>query len=208
MNIVFFRIFCYVSGLFFNFIYFNLPLFFLDDTVELSHALKCTHYDAFRFFHPSAQPLNSVSILTRDFQEENEQPGKYGTLHTRVFFQSFSFSVHDFILSNIFNCAFCFIFFIFINHFLFLLLCFNFPFFPLFLFFFFVGCVHAAMDLFKYAYQLYPFISSELLRDCLILAIKARKIDMRASPYDVSGVKECSGRMWYNLIYHDVIWYN
>ena len=46
-----------------------------DDAVEASGALRCTHYDAFRFFHPSAQPLNSVSLLTRDFQEENEQPG-------------------------------------------------------------------------------------------------------------------------------------
>ena len=62
-----------------------MPLYFshtsvflkLDDAVEASNALRCTHYDAFRFFHPSAQPLNSISMLTRDFQEENEQPGKY-----------------------------------------------------------------------------------------------------------------------------------
>ena len=47
----------------------------LDSAVEVSSALRCTHYDAFRFFHPSAQPLNSVSMLTRDFQVENEQPG-------------------------------------------------------------------------------------------------------------------------------------
>ena len=46
-----------------------------DSAVEVSSALRCTHYDAFRFFHPSAQPLNSVSMLTRDFQLENEQPG-------------------------------------------------------------------------------------------------------------------------------------
>ena len=55
------------------------------------------------------------------------------------------------------------------------------------------------MDLFKYAYQLYPFISSELLRECLLLAISARKIDMRASPYDVSSVKECAGNGISNL---------
>jgi hypothetical protein len=59
--------------------------------------------------------------------------------------------------------------------------------------FIFLGCVHAAMDLFKYAYQLYPFLSSGLLRECLTLAVTARKIDMRASPYDVSGVEGCSG---------------
>ena len=57
----------------------------------------------------------------------------------------------------------------------------------------YIGCVHAAMDLFKYAYQLYPFVSSDLLRESLLLAIAARKIDMRASPYDVSSIKECSG---------------
>lgn len=57
------------------------------------------------------------------------------------------------------------------------------------------GCVHAAMDLFKYAYQLYPFVSSDLLRDCLELAITARKLDMRASPYDVSHVADCSGKI-------------
>lgn len=50
------------------------------------------------------------------------------------------------------------------------------------------------MDLFKYAYQLYPFVSSELLRECLELAVKARKVDMRASPYDVSHVPDCSGK--------------
>ena len=34
-------------------------------------------------------------------------------------------------------------------------------------------------------------MDSELLRDCLRLAIAARKVDMRASPYDVSGVQGC-----------------
>jgi hypothetical protein len=47
----------------------------IDAAVESSNALKCTHYDAFRFFHPAAQPLNAVSMMTRDFQKENEQPG-------------------------------------------------------------------------------------------------------------------------------------
>ncbi len=47
------------------------------------------------------------------------------------------------------------------------------------------------MDLFKYAYSLYPFIPSSLLLGSLRLAIEARKIDMRASPYDVSKVDNC-----------------
>jgi hypothetical protein len=47
------------------------------------------------------------------------------------------------------------------------------------------GCIHANMDLFKFAYQLHPLLPSSLLREALELAIAARKVDMRASPYDV-----------------------
>lgn len=53
------------------------------------------------------------------------------------------------------------------------------------------GCIHATMDLFKYAYQLYPLLPAALLVQSLRLAIKARIIDMRASPYDVSGYEGC-----------------
>eukprot|EP00612_Vaucheria_litorea_P003469 CAMPEP_0171466950 /NCGR_PEP_ID=MMETSP0945-20130129/9627_1 /TAXON_ID=109269 /ORGANISM="Vaucheria litorea, Strain CCMP2940" /LENGTH=43 /DNA_ID= /DNA_START= /DNA_END= /DNA_ORIENTATION= len=42
------------------------------------------------------------------------------------------------------------------------------------------------MDLFKWAYQLKSLISSDLLVDCVEIALKARCIDMRASPYDLS----------------------
>ena len=48
------------------------------------------------------------------------------------------------------------------------------------------GCVHSSMDLFKYAYQLYPYIDSNLLIDSINLALYSRKIDMLASPYDIS----------------------
>mmetsp|Transcript_11895 Transcript_11895/g.17746 ORF Transcript_11895/g.17746 Transcript_11895/m.17746 type:complete len:237 (+) Transcript_11895:238-948(+) len=48
------------------------------------------------------------------------------------------------------------------------------------------GCVHTTMDLFKWAYQLKSLISSDLLVDCVEIALKARCIDMRASPYDLS----------------------
>ena len=98
----------------------------LDDLVEGKTAgcsLKCTHYDAFRFFHPSAMGLNLQSDLSRASQVEYEQP----------------------------------------------------------------GCIHSTMDLFKYAYTLYPYVPASLLRESLQLAIVARKIDMRSSPYDVSG---------------------
>lgn len=42
------------------------------------------------------------------------------------------------------------------------------------------------MDLFKWALKLHPLLPSELLADTLELAIEARIVDMRASPYDVS----------------------
>jgi hypothetical protein len=48
------------------------------------------------------------------------------------------------------------------------------------------GCLHANMDLYKWAFKLLPWVSSELLRECFLLAIKTREIDMKASPYDFS----------------------
>jgi hypothetical protein len=47
------------------------------------------------------------------------------------------------------------------------------------------GCLHVNMDLYKWAYKFYPWISSNLIADAFLLAIKAREIDMRASPYDL-----------------------
>ena len=49
------------------------------------------------------------------------------------------------------------------------------------------GCIHANMDLYKWAYKSSPWISSDLLRKALFFAIDARVIDMRASPYDLTG---------------------
>ncbi len=48
------------------------------------------------------------------------------------------------------------------------------------------GCVHANMDLYKWAAKSMPWIGSELLLDCFELAIKLRDLDMRASPYDLT----------------------
>ena len=48
------------------------------------------------------------------------------------------------------------------------------------------GCVHFNMDLFKWCYKLNPWISSELTLDCFFLAVEARELDMRASPYDLT----------------------
>ena len=46
--------------------------------------------------------------------------------------------------------------------------------------------MHASMDLFRYAVKLWPYMPSELLADALEVAIAARALDMRASPYDLS----------------------
>ena len=47
------------------------------------------------------------------------------------------------------------------------------------------GCLHAGMDLYKWAFKLAPFTPSELIADCFALARDIREIDMRASPYDL-----------------------
>lgn len=47
------------------------------------------------------------------------------------------------------------------------------------------GCLHANMDLYKWAFKLAPFTPSELIADCFALARDLREIDMRASPYDL-----------------------
>lgn len=46
------------------------------------------------------------------------------------------------------------------------------------------GCLHANMDLYKWAFKLAPFTQSELIADCFELARDIREVDMRASPYD------------------------
>ena len=43
------------------------------------------------------------------------------------------------------------------------------------------------MDLYKWALKLGPLVESDLLLDCLELAAAARELDMRASPYDLTG---------------------
>jgi hypothetical protein len=48
------------------------------------------------------------------------------------------------------------------------------------------GCLHANMDLYKYAMWFSPYAHSELIADCFELARSARSLDMQASPYDVS----------------------
>ena len=47
------------------------------------------------------------------------------------------------------------------------------------------GCLHANMDLYKWAFKLAPFSPAELVADCFALARDIREVDMRASPYDL-----------------------
>ncbi|NYF17070.1 hypothetical protein HDC37_001898 [Microbacterium sp. AK009] len=90
-----------------------------DEVVE-THELRCTHFDAFRFFTPDATPRNR-NRLARASQSEFEQP----------------------------------------------------------------GCLHAGMDLYKWAMKAGPLVPGELLLDCFALARDIRVLDMAASPYDL-----------------------
>jgi hypothetical protein len=47
------------------------------------------------------------------------------------------------------------------------------------------GCIHANMDIYKWAYKLGVWCPSELLAESFLFAMRAREIDMRASPYDL-----------------------
>jgi hypothetical protein len=85
--------------------------------------VRCSHFDAYRFFTPPARPLNLLRPA-REAQHDNEQP----------------------------------------------------------------GCLHANMDLYKWAYKLAPLVDAELVADCFALARRIRELDMRASPYDLSAL--------------------
>ncbi len=85
-----------------------------------SQPIRCSHFDAFRFFTPAARPLNKLQperATTAQFEQR--------------------------------------------------------------------GCLHANMDLYKWAFKLAPFTPSELMADCFALARDIREMDMRASPYDL-----------------------
>ncbi|RBY81662.1 3-methyladenine DNA glycosylase [Geodermatophilus sp. TF02-6] len=90
------------------------------DAVVEGSTIRCTHYDAFRFFTPSAVGLNRLQP-TRATQVDLEQP----------------------------------------------------------------GCLHATMDLYKWACKLAPAVAGDLVADCFELAVEVRELDMRASPYDL-----------------------
>ncbi|MGM0545229.1 MAG: 3-methyladenine DNA glycosylase [Bacteroidota bacterium] len=47
------------------------------------------------------------------------------------------------------------------------------------------GCLHTNMDLYKWAFKMYPWISSNTTRKAFELAVETRFMDMKASPYDL-----------------------
>ena len=55
------------------------------------------------------------------------------------------------------------------------------------------GCLHAGMDVYKWAAKLGPIVPGEVLLDAFVLARDIREVDMRASPYDVSGYLGADG---------------
>jgi len=91
------------------------------DAVVEAHDLRCSHFDAYRFFTTDAAPRNARA-LTRQTQSETEQP----------------------------------------------------------------GCLHANMDVYKWAVKLGPLVPGELLLDAFELARDIRYLDMQASPYDMT----------------------
>ena len=73
------------------------------------------------------------------------------------------------------------------------------------------GCIHANMDLYKWAFKSMPWIGSDLLLRCFRLALFAREIDMRASPYDLSSygyepilIETAEGRANYERLQREV----
>lgn len=47
------------------------------------------------------------------------------------------------------------------------------------------GCLHANMDLYKWATKLWPWIGSDFIAKTFFLALEGRELDMRASPYNL-----------------------
>lgn len=50
------------------------------------------------------------------------------------------------------------------------------------------ACLHAGMDVYKWCFKLAPAVPSELTLEAFRHALRVRRLDMQASPYDVSGL--------------------
>jgi hypothetical protein len=59
------------------------------------------------------------------------------------------------------------------------------------------ACLHGTMDLYKHAFRLWPLVGSDLVADAFELAWDVRITDMRAAPYDLTGVRlDPGGDLW------------
>lgn len=59
------------------------------------------------------------------------------------------------------------------------------------------ACLHGTMDLYKHAFRLWPLVGSDLVADAFELAWDVRITDMRAAPYDLTGVRlDPTGEEW------------
>lgn len=47
------------------------------------------------------------------------------------------------------------------------------------------GCLHTNMDVYRWAMKFTPWVPAEVLADAFFVALQARRVDMRASPYDL-----------------------
>lgn len=47
------------------------------------------------------------------------------------------------------------------------------------------GCVHANMDIYKWAVKLWPWVGSDFIQKAFLFALEGRELDMQASPYDL-----------------------
>lgn len=100
-----------------------LPFRLTDSEINAvveSMPIRCSHYDAFRFFTPKARVFNAVQPSRAEFAR-HEQP----------------------------------------------------------------ACLHTNMDLYRWSNSFFPWVSSSLIWECFLLAWDIRKVDMRASPYDL-----------------------
>lgn len=123
----------------------KIPLRLSDDEIVSfidSQQIRCSHFDAYRFFTEPAKPLNLIEPKYND-RLINEQG----------------------------------------------------------------GCIHANMDLYKWAYKFHPWTSSEMIAEAFLLAVETRTFDMQASPYDLSlyglepiRIETAEGRDQYQLI--------
>jgi len=73
----------------------------LEAIVE-AKPLKCTHYDAYRFFTPAAVPRNRIA-LTRQTTTDHDQPG---CIHANMDLYKFSFKIAPYCASDVVAAAF------------------------------------------------------------------------------------------------------